>query len=96
MSLPPVAFFVAPARTRIGGDHRDVGGDRVGVAAFDEVLRHAVLDRDESDLIAHDLLDRHLLEALLLSCANASSRFGPVVPVRPGLRERVAAAALRE
>jgi len=81
-------------RDGLARDHRDVGGDRVGVRALDEVLRHR--RHGELDLVADDLLDRHLLEALLAGVGERVVEVRALVPVRAGVGQRVAAGALVE
>jgi hypothetical protein len=89
MSLPPVAFFF---RARVGGDRGHVGGNRIGVLALHEVLRHRGCR--QLDLVADDLLDRHLLEALLARGLEGVVEVRPLLTVCARSRQRVTTAAL--
>ena len=78
------------ALTRNG---RDVRGDVLRVLAHDEVLRHR--RRRHPDLVEHDVLDRALLEPLLLVGGERFVQVRADRPLRPRRGEDVAAPAFR-
>src|SRR5919202_211791 len=69
----------------------DVGRDRGGVGARDELLRHR--RRRVVDLVVDDLLDRALAEVLLAYPCECTVEIWPLLALRSGVLEPVAAAA---